>query len=81
MGFNSGFKGLISSMSNNFLSTENEKVLAWQNKPKNVAKYIYKTEVDILSKYTSSRNVLFRYDRYQRKGTKAQRHEGESKLK
>jgi len=38
---------------------------------KNVAKYMYKTNVNILFKYTSSRNVLFRYDTYQRKSTKA----------
>jgi len=58
-------------MSNNFLSIENEVVLTRQIKPKNVAKYMYKTNVNISFKYTSSRNVLFRYDMYQRKSTKA----------
>jgi hypothetical protein len=40
-----------------------------------------KTKVGILLKYTLSRNELFRYDTYQRKRTKAQRHEGETKSK
>jgi hypothetical protein len=66
-------------MSNNFLSIENEGVLTRHIKPKNVAKYMYKTKVNILFKYTSSCNVLFRYDMYQRKSTKAKNHEGESK--
>ena len=64
-------------MSNNVLSIENEEVLTSQVKPKNVAKYVYKAKVNILFKYTSSRNVLFGYDMHQRKSTKAQKHEDE----
>jgi hypothetical protein len=40
-----------------------------------------KTKVGILLKYTLSRSELFRYDMYQRKRTKARRHEGETKSK
>jgi hypothetical protein len=42
---------------------------------------MYKTKVGILFKYTLSRNELFRYDVYQGKSTKAQRHECETKSK
>ena len=59
-------------MPNNFLSIENEKVLTCLIKLKSVAKYMYKTKMDILLKCTLSRNVIFfRYDMYQRKRTEA----------